>query len=136
MVISRNKEHFIVMTVIYDELTDFVIGGGKTFRDVRELVLGISGIPFEENSPYVQKVIVYSLKNYGEIIKKFEPCLKEWSWCRLPLLTQAILIMSYAHSQVENTDKSIIINVAIELAKKYTEPKQSKFVHAILDEVI
>jgi transcription termination factor NusB len=136
MTISRNQEHFIIMTVIYDELTDFVMGGGKTFRDVRELTEGVSGIPFEMNSSFVQRAITYSLQNYGNIVKQFEPLLKEWSWHRLPLLTQAILIMSYAHSKVENTDKSVIINVAVELGKKYVEPKQAKFIHGILDGVL
>ena len=56
---------------------------------------------------------------------------------RLPLLTQAVLLMSYAHFYyVEKIDKSIVINVAVELAKKYIEEKQAKFINAILDEVL
>lgn len=136
MPITRNQEHFVIMTVIYDELTDFVMGGGKTFRDVRELVEGVSGIPFEENSAYVQNTIAYALNHYGEIGKIFEPMLKDWSWNRLPLLTQAILLMSYSHYKVEKVDKRVVINVAVDLAKKYIEPKQGKFVNAILDGVL
>ena len=37
---------------------------------------------------------------------------------------------------VEKIDKSIVINVAVDLAKKYIEEKQAKFVNAILDEVL
>ena len=45
--------------------------------------------------------------------------------------------MSYAHFYyVENIDKSIVINVAVDLAKKYIEEKQAKFINAILDEVL
>ena len=37
MPINRNQQHYIIMTVIYDELNDYVLGGGKTFRDATEL---------------------------------------------------------------------------------------------------
>ena len=136
MAISRQQEHYIIMTVIYDELSDFVLGKGENFRDARELIANIAGIPYSEVSDYVKNVISYSLKNYGLIRDAFVPYLKNWSWDRLPLLTQAILIMSYAHKQVEEVDKRVIINVAVDLAKKYVEPKQAKFINAILDEVL
>lgn len=136
MAISRQQEHYIIMTVIYDELSDFVLGKGENFRDARELIANIAGIPYSEVSDYVKNVISYSLKNYGSIRDAYVPYLKNWSWERLPLLTQSILIMSFAHKQVEEVDKKIIINVAVDLAKKYVEPKQAKFINAILDEVL
>lgn len=136
MAITRNQEHFIVMTVIYDELTDFVMSGGKTFRDVSTLVEGISDVPLSEQSVYVQQTLAYALNHYGEIVQVFEPYLRDWSWSRLPLLTQSVLLMSYAHSKVEDVDKSVIISVAVNLAKKYIEPKQAKFVNGILNEVL
>ncbi|MBQ6731270.1 MAG: hypothetical protein IJR08_05125, partial [Bacilli bacterium] len=37
---------------------------------------------------------------------------------------------------VEKIDKRIVINVAVDFAKKYIEEKQAKFVNAILDEVL
>ena len=75
-----------------------------------------------------------SLKNYGEIKRAYEPYLKNWKWERLPLLTQAILLMSYTHYKyIEKVDKKVVINVAVELAKKYIDDKQAKFINAILD---
>lgn len=136
MAISRNQEHYIIMTVIYDELSDFVYGAGDSFRDARQLIADVSGIPYSENSDYLKNVIAYSLNHYGEIKDIFTPHLKKWKWERLPLLTQSVLLMSYAHSKIEEVDKRIIINIAIELAKKYIEPKQAKFINGILDEVL
>ena len=136
MALSRQNEHYIVMTVIYDELSDFVLGEGKNFRDARELIVNLSGCPYSEVSDYVKNVVAYSLNHYGEIKDAFVPHLNNWKWDRLPLLTQAILIMSYAHMKVETVDKRIVINVAIDLAKKYIDEKQGKFINAILDEVL
>lgn len=136
MAMTRNQEHYVVMTVIYDELSDFVLGGGKTFRDARQLIADVSECPYSEVSDYVKNVVAYSLQHYGEIIDVFTPHLNKWKWERLPLLTQAILLMSYAHTKVEFVEKSVVISTAVILAKKYIEPKQAKFINAILDGVL
>ena len=137
MELNRNQQHYIIMTVIYNELSDFVLGDGQTFRDARELTAELCEMPFEEVDPFIKSTISYSLQKYGEIVKAYEPFLRNWKWERLPLLTQAILLMSYAHFYyVEKVDKQVVISVAVELAKKYIEPKQSKFINAILDGVL
>ena len=136
MEISRNQEHYIVMTVIYDVLSDFVLGDGKNFRDARQIIADVAECPYSEVSDYVKNVVSYSLNKYGEIKDVFSPLLTKWKWERLPLLTQSILLMSYAHSKVEKTDKKVIINVAVDLAKKYIDEKQAKFINAILDGVL
>ena len=137
--ISRNQENFIIMTVIYDEIADQTAGRGNSFRDVDEIISEITDdpIPFKEHSNYVQNMISSVLNHYGEIINAFTPHLRNWKWERLPLLTQSVLLMSYAHFYyVEKIDKRIVINTAVELAKKYIEEKQAKFINAILDEVL
>ncbi len=137
MEINRNKQHFIIMTVIYDELNDFILGGGNTFRDARELTSELCEMPYDEIDPYIKSTIAYSLQKYGEIAEAYKPHLRNWAWNRLPLLTQAILLMSYAHFYcVEKVDKQVVISIAVDLAKKYIEPKQGKFVNAILDGVL
>ena len=133
---SRNQENYLIMTALYDEIADFK-SAGQNFRDVNEIFEELTEKPFVEQSDYVQNTVSSVLNHYGEIIEKFTPHLKNWKWDRLPLLTQAVLLMSYAHFYyVEKIDKSIVINVAVELAKKYIEEKQAKFINAILDGVL
>ena len=137
--ISRNQENFIIMTVIYDEIADQTSSRTNNFRDVNEIITGMTdeGLTFEQHSPFVQNMISLTLNNYGAIVSAFEPHLRNWKWDRLPLLTRAVLLMSYAHFYyVEKIDKRIVINTAVELAKKYIEEKQAKFINAILDEVL
>ena len=136
MALTRQQEHFVVMTVIYNELSDFTLGDGKEFRDARELISSLCECPYSEVSGYVKKTVAYALNNYGAIKDVFIPKLTNWKWDRLPLLTQAILLMSYAHMKIETVEKRIVIDVAVNLAKKYVEPKQAKFVNAILDGVL
>ncbi|MCQ3035725.1 MAG: hypothetical protein MJ248_05905 [Bacilli bacterium] len=134
---SRNQQNYVIMTVVYDELTDYVCSEGKTFRDAKELIAELCEQPYELVSDYIKISVASCLNNYGAIKEAYEPHLKNWKWDRLPLLTQAILLMSYAHFYyVEKIEKRIVISIAVDLAKKYVEEKQGKFVHAILDEVL
>ena len=137
MSINRNQQHYIVMTVIYNELNDFVMGGGKTFRDARDLISELCEQPYEEVDNFIKASVAATLQNYGVAKQAFIPFLKDWTWDRLPLLTQAILLMSYSHFYfVEKVDKKVVINIAVDLAKKYIEEKQAKFINAILDGVL
>lgn len=135
--LSRNQENFIIMTVVYDVLNDFASKDQAHYRDINEIILEITETPLQDHSVYVQNTLVNVLTHYGEIVNAFLPHLNNWKWARLPLLSQAILLMSYAHFYfVEKVDKRIVINIAVELAKKYIEEKQAKFINAILDEVL
>ena len=125
------------MTVIYDELNDFYLNGGKVFRDARDLTSELCEMPYEEVDDFIKSSIANSLQNYGTIVSEISKFLKGWTWERLPLLTRAIFMMSYAHFYyVEKIDKRIVINIAVDLAKKYIEPEQAKFIHAVLDGVL
>ena len=122
------------MTVIYNELTDFTFGDQKVFRDARELIAGLCECDIKEVDPYIIDTVMVSLQKYGDIKNAVLPYLRNWAWERLPLLTQAILLMSYTHFYfIEKVDKKVVINVAVNLAKKYIDEKQAKFINGILD---
>ena len=134
MDITRNKQHYIIMTVIYNELTDFTFGEQKISRDARELIAELCECDYKDVDKYVIDTVMVSLQRYGDIKNAFIPYLRNWSWDRLPLLTQAILLMSYTHFYfIEKVDKKVVINVAVNLAKKYIDDKQAKFINGILD---
>lgn len=134
---TRDQQRYIAMTVIYNELNDYFAGQGKTFRDATELISELCEQPYEEVDDFIKAVVAHALQNYGAIRDAFIPHLKDWKWERLPLLTQAILLMSYSQFYyVEKVDKRIVINTAVDLAKEYIEEKQAKFINAILDKVL
>ena len=132
---SRNQSHYIIMTVIYNELIDFNFSENKYERNAIEMLTDMYAEKGEDVDPYAIKVVVSALQNYGEIVNAFTPYLVKWKWERLPLLTQSILLMSYSHFYyVENdVDKAVIIDIAVNLAKRYIDDKQAKFINGILD---
>ena len=138
MALSRNQQNYIIMTAIYMELNDFNYGDKSNPRSSKEIILGLledynlTSIP-----SFVEDMVNVSLFHYGDAVEAFSKNLKDWKWDRLPLLTQAILLMSYIHFYyIEKIDKAIVIDVAVNLAKEYVEEKQGKFVNAILDETL
>lgn len=138
MALSRNQQNYIIMTAIYMELNDFNYGDKSNPRSSKEIILGLledynlTSIP-----AFVEDMVNVSLLHYGDAVEAISKNLKDWKWERLPLLTQAILLMSYTHFYyIEKIDKAIVIDVAVNLAKEYVEEKQGKFVNAILDETL
>ena len=136
MALSRNQTHLVIMTVIYNELVDYSFGDGSNFsRSAEEMICEMVGeSDFNAIDPFIKDMVMVSLQKYGEIVTAYAPYLRNWKWERLPLLTQAILLMSYTHFYfVEKVDKKVVINIAVDLAKKYIDDKQAKFINAILD---
>ena len=76
--------------------------------------------------------------NYGKIVTELSKYLNNWTWERLPLMTQSILLISYAHFYyVEEIAKAIVIDIALELAKKFIgDTKQIGFINGILDNAL
>ncbi len=131
--LSRNQEHELIMTCIYDAL--LYSNMNKEFS-VEELMCSVFGVDYDEISFFVKETVIKSLAHVNEIKNVFQANMPKWSFDRLNLLEQAILIMSYTHKQNQNSDKSIVINVAVKLAKKFLDKDDYKFVNAILDRVL
>ena len=134
MALTRNQTHYVIMTAIYNELAAFNYGDSNSVREIKDILSGLCEEDFDNIDSYIKDTVLISLKKYGEIVRAYLPYLRNWKWERLPLLTQAILLMSYTHFYfVEKVEKKIVINIAVDLAKKYIDDKQAKFINGILD---
>lgn len=131
--LSRNEEHELIMTCIYDAL--LYSNMYKEFS-VEEIMTSVFGVEYDEISFFVKEMVIKSLSHINEIKKVFQDRMPKWNFDRLNLLEQAILIMSYTHRQTQDTDKRIIINIAVKLAKTYLDKDDYKFVNGILDKVL
>jgi len=131
--LSRNEEHELIMTCIYDAL--LYSNMDKEFS-IEEIMCSVFGVEYDEISFFVKEMVIKSLSHINEIKEIFQAKMPKWSFDRLNLVEQSILIMSFTHKQIENVDKSIIINVAVKLAKKFLDKDDYKFVNGILDKVL
>ena len=131
--LSRNQEHELIMTCIYDALT---YSNMNMEFSVEEIMTSVFEVEYDEISFFVKEIVIKSLSHVNEIKKIFQEKMPKWSFDRLNLIEQAILLMSYTHKQYENTEKRIVIDVAVKLAKKFLDKDDYKFVNAILDKVL
>ena len=130
---SRNQEHELVMICIYDALIYSEMDEVFSLEDVME---GVFMLPYDEISFFAREVVIKSLTNVNDIKAKFQANMPKWNFDRLNALERALLLMSYTHSKMEDAQKSVIIDVAVRLAKKYLDKDDYKFVNAVLDKTL
>ena len=131
--LSRNQEHELIMTCIYDAL---IYANMEQEFSVEEIMTSVFEVEYDEISLFSKEIVIKSLAHINEIKKIFQAKMPTWQFDRLNLVEQAILIMSYTHKTTQNVDKSIVINIAVKLSKKYLEKDDYKFVNGILDKVL
>ncbi len=134
MTLSRNKEQEIAMEAIYTALTYLHM---KVDFQVQDILSDLTDIPFEELDLYLKEVVVKALSHRKEIIDIVSPHLNNWTFERLNRCAQSILLLSVAHGKfVGGTEKPIIIDTAVRLAKKYLDDGDYKFINAVLDQIL
>ena len=131
--LSRNEEHELIMTCIYDAL--LYSNMDKEFS-VEEIMCSVFEVNYDEISFFAKEMVIKTLSHINEIKATFQSNMPKWNFDRLNLLEQSILLMSFTHKQIENSDKRIIINIAVKLAKKFLDKDDYKFVNGILDKVL
>lgn len=134
-ILTRNKEQEVVMTALYDCLTYIDMDSEMEVEEILKSVYGkeeYSDVPF-----YGKNIIIKSLINLNEVIDAFQSNMPKWKFSRLNRVERSILIMSYSnYFFIKETNKKIIIDVAVNLAKKFCDKDDYKFVNAILDKTL
>ncbi|HIP61800.1 MAG TPA: transcription antitermination factor NusB [Sulfurovum sp.] len=75
---------------------------------------------------------IENLEMLDTMIKKH---LKEWDFDGIGKVEKAIMRLATFELLVEKTDKAIIINEAVELAKKLADDKSPQFINGVLDAI-
>ena len=133
---GRNAMEKAAMVAIYDALTYIAMDEPI---NVEDLITGLfDDVAYEDCDPFVKGALIAVIGHYGEAVKAFNAKMRNWTFDRLNRVEQAILLLAYVHFYFVEPDdeKGIVIDVAIKQAKTYLEPKDYKFVNAILDNVL
>ena len=81
--------------------------------------------------------IVYGVITYeSDIIKEANKYMKDWSIERIDKTGAAILKMAIYELKYTDTPPIVVINEAIELAKKYSDDDVRKMINAVLAKMI
>jgi N utilization substance protein B len=74
-----------------------------------------------------------TIVNLEMLDKEIEANLKEWTYDDIGKVEKAIMRLGAYEILIAKTDKAIIINEAVELAKELADEKAPKFINAVLD---
>lgn len=134
MAMSRNKLQELSMTAVYDIL--FYIDMNHEI-DIKDIVSSLCELPYEECDVYIKEIAIETVKHFPEIVAHLSQYMLKWKFTRINKLSQAILILSYVHFYfVKDTEKGVVINVAVKLAKKYLDDRDYQYINAILDKAL
>ncbi len=75
------------------------------------------------------------IDHYGYLKELVSSKLTEWDFDRLGYVEQAILLVGTAELLSEEADKAVIINEAVEYAKKYADYDSFKLINGVLDRI-
>ena len=76
-----------------------------------------------------------TIENLEMIDEEIKKHLDEWDYDSIGKVEKAILRLGAYEILVEKTDRAIIINEAVELAKALADDKSPKFINGVLDAI-
>lgn len=89
----------------------------------------------EIDNKFVRDIVNGVLDKKDSIDKIISKYLENWDLDRLGKTDRAILRLSTYEMLYYNTPKVVVINEAVELAKKYSDEKIVKLINAVLDKI-
>ena len=76
-----------------------------------------------------------TIENLPQIDEEITNHLKEWDYKTIGKVEKAIMRLGAYEILIAGTDKAIIINEAVELAKELADEKSPKFINGVLDAI-
>lgn len=86
----------------------------------------------DENKEFVKQNLIGVIEHKNEIIENIKDNLVDYSVERLFKIDLAILLIAVHELKYSNISKEIVINEAVELAKKYSTDKSYSFINGVL----
>ena len=132
---TRTSEREKTMQALYQV---FALLEGKSDFDATEIMNQQYGVAdFSQVPPFSKAVYALALNNIDEIQALISKYLVGWTFKRLDNVAKGILVEAVAEGNYGHlTPRKVIISEAVNLAKNYLEPKQSKFINAVLDKAL
>ncbi len=85
---------------------------------------------------FVKDIVYGVITHMNEIDEIANSLMKDWDITRIDKTGAAILRMGIFEIKYTDTPEIVVINEAVELAKKYSDDSVRKMINAVLDKVI
>ena len=129
MAMTRSELREKIMVILYQ--ID-IYQSSKIKYDVEEVIKENITIDNE----FVKDIVFGVITNMDEIDEKANKYMKDWTIDRIDKSGKAIMRMAIYELLYTDTPEVVVINEAIELAKKYSDEAVRKIINAVLDRII
>ncbi|MBE6124353.1 MAG: transcription antitermination factor NusB [Erysipelotrichaceae bacterium] len=130
---SRNKLQELAMVCTYQYL--FYLKDADR-PSPSEILENVTKENIDDNDKFIKQLFLQVIKNTNELVNLINSSLDNWDFERLGLMEKSILLTSLAQGKYLNQPKQVVIDVAVELSKKYCEEKAYKLINGVLDKVL
>ena len=90
----------------------------------------------EIDNEFVKDMVYGIVTEFDSLTEIANTYLKNWTIDRLDLTGASILRMAIYEIKYMDTPKVVVINEAIDLAKKYSDDNVRKMINAVLDKIV
>ena len=104
-------------------------------REAEEVISEVCGTVDSEQRRFVRDLVLGTLEGASEADAMLEPLLEGWTIERLPTIDRLLLRMSVFEMTHRDTPPAVIINEAVELAKRFSTDDSPRFVNGVLSSV-
>lgn len=125
---NRSELREVIMKVLYQV---FMMEEAYIKYNVDELIEE----QLEVENDFVKEIVYGVIKNKKKLYAIADKHLKDWKCSRLSIPDQAIIASAIYELKETDTPSIVVINEAIELAKKYSDDKVVKMINACLDSI-
>ena len=109
--------------------------GGREPAEAIEEILGGGGA--SDDRSFVRELVLGTLAGANVADDRIGPALQGWTLDRLAIVDRTILRLAVCESErSEAPPRAVIINEAVELAKRYSTPEAARFVNGVLSGIL
>lgn len=141
--ITRHKIRLRTVFAVYACLMRQASGMDADAMDVLNGVNGLVDLVYDETYSQVPfdvdflRIYAAALKNQDGIVEAINAFLDGWTFDRLSVVTQAIILVCFSEAAVlKVTPKPVAINEALTIAKEYIDSKEARYLNAVLERSI
>lgn len=129
MALTRSYLREKCMIILYQ---NDIINKNKNDGNIEEIIKE----NLEIDNEFVKDIVYGVITHFNEIDSICNKYMNDWTIDRIDKTGAAILRMAVYEIKYTDTPSLVVINEAIELAKKYSDESVRKMINAVLDKII
>lgn len=132
--LSRTKIHEKALICIFQYL--FYLNVDKEHKKkIEEIISDVMEVRFDDCDDFFKAIIFETIKNKKEYIDIINSKLNKWTFDRLCLTDQAILLLFTSEILNHRVPIQVCIDMALDLSHRYCDEKSYKYINKVLDRI-